>query len=219
VERRRDLEVGGAREGGRPAALFALETPDTSGGPATLFRIFVPDLRPQLTKQWNVFVERQLTDSLSAQVGYVGSRASHMIVPFDFNQPEPDPGSVRTRLPLDQRRPLYPLNPNIGVTSGTKSIGIGAYDALQASLRQRATESGLEFLASYTYRKSLSDNVGYYGVGWGQTAGQDYYYMAAPIRGWTMDRRPTTCGTTSAWSATTRYPSARGGSTGATGAA
>ena len=157
--------------------------PDVSGGPGTLFRIFAPELRPQLTKQWNVFVERKLTDALSAQAGYVGSRSSHMVVPFDFNQPEPDPGPVDTWRPLDQRRPLYPLNPNIGVTSGTNSIGVGAYDALQTSVRQRPKD-GLEFLASYTYSKSLSDNVGYYGVGWGQTAGQGYYYMDStdPLR-------------------------------------
>ena len=150
--------------------------PAVNGGPGTLYRIFAPDLRPQLTKQWNLFVERKLTASLSGQIGYVGSRSSHMVVPFDFNQPEPDPGPVSTWRPLDQRRPLYPLNPNIGTTSGTNSIGVGAYDALQASLRERASD-GLEFLASYTYGKALSDNVGYYGVGWGQTAGQGYYYL------------------------------------------
>src|SRR5207247_2154663 len=155
---------------------FADIIPNVNGGAGTLYRIFDQDLRPQLTKQWNVFVERKLTSALSGQIGYVGSRASHMVVPFDFNQPEPDPGPVETWRPLDQRRPLYPLNPNIGTTSGTNSIGIGAYDALQTSLRQRPTE-GLEFLASYTYSKALSDNVGYYGVGWGQTAGQGYYYL------------------------------------------
>jgi carboxypeptidase family protein len=155
---------------------FADIIPNAGGGPGTLFRIFAPDLRPQLTKQWNLVFERKLSDSLSAQAGYVGSRSSHMVVPFDFNQPEPDPGPVETWRPLDQRRPLYPLNPDIGITSGTNSIGVGAYDALQTSVRQRPTE-GLEFLASYTYSKSLSDNVGYYGVGWGQTAGQGYYYL------------------------------------------
>jgi hypothetical protein len=50
-------------------------------------------------------------------------------------------------------------------------------------VRQRPSD-GLEFLASYTYSKSLSDNVGYYGVGWGQTAGQGYYYLDStdPLR-------------------------------------
>src|SRR5262249_35273547 len=85
-------------------------------------------------------------------------------------------GPPSTWAPIDQRRPLYSKNPIIGVTSGTNSIGKGAYDALQASVRQRPTK-GLEFLASYTYSKALSDNVGYYGVGWSQTAGQGYYYM------------------------------------------
>jgi Carboxypeptidase regulatory-like domain len=150
--------------------------PAVNGGPGTLYRIFAPDLRPQLTKQWNLFVERKLTASLSGQIGYVGSRSSHMVVPFDFNQPEPGSGPVSTWRPLDQRRPLYALNPNIGTTSGTNSIGVGAYDALQASLRERSSD-GLEFMASYTYGKALSDNVGYYGVGWGQTAGQGYYYL------------------------------------------
>jgi hypothetical protein len=168
---------------GRATLGFADIIPQTQGGPGTLFRIFPPDLKPQITKQWNIFVERQLSDSISGQIGYVGSRSDNMIVPFDFNQPEADPGPVSTWRPLDQRRPLFPLNPNIGVTSGTNSIGVGAYDALQTSLRQRPTE-GLEFLASYTYSKALSDNVGYYGVGWGQGSGQGYYYLDStdPLR-------------------------------------
>jgi len=171
-------------QSGHAAEGFADVVPNTNGGPGTLYRIFAPNLRPQFTKQWNVFVERKLTETLSAQAGYVGSRSSHMVVPFDFNQPEPGTGPVETWLPLDQRRPLYALNPSIGVTSGTNSIGVGAYDALQTSVRQRMDDAGLEFMASYTYGKALSDNVGYYGVGWGQTAGQGYYYLDStdPLR-------------------------------------
>jgi hypothetical protein len=168
---------------GTAAVGFADITENTSGGAGTLFRIFAPKLRPQLTKQWNVFVERKVTNALSAQVGYVGSRSTHMVVPFDFNQPDPDPGPVSTWRPLDQRRPLFALNPAVGTTSGTNSIGVGKYDALQASLRQRPVE-GLEFLASFTYGKALSDNVGYYGVGWGQTSVQGFYYLDStnPLR-------------------------------------
>ncbi len=172
-QRAYDLTTGS----GTASSGFGDIVSNVTGGPGTLFRIFAPDLRPQLTKQWNVFVERKLTNSLSGQIGYVGSRSSHMVVPFDFNQPEADSGPVSTWRPLAQRRPLYALNPNLDTqTSGTNSIGVGAYDALQASLRQRPSD-GLEFLASYTYGKALSDNVGYYGVGWGQAAGQGYYYL------------------------------------------
>ena len=91
---------------GSAAIGFADVAANAAGGAGTLYRIFAPNLRPQLTKQWNVFVERKLTSSLSAQAGYVGSRSTHMVVPFDFNQPEPDPGPVSTWRPLDQRRPL-----------------------------------------------------------------------------------------------------------------
>jgi hypothetical protein len=165
-----------ATTGAGTAAVGFADIVAVGGGPSTLYRVFAKDLRPQLTKQWNLFVERKLTDALSAQVGYVGSRSSHMVVPFDFNQPNPGVGDPSTWAPLQERRPLYPLNPNIGTTSGTNSIGIGAYDALQASVRQRA-KGGLEFLASYTWSKALSDNVGYYGTGWGQTGAQGYYYL------------------------------------------
>jgi hypothetical protein len=165
-----------ATTGPGTARIGFADVSSTAGGAGTLYRIFAPDLRPQLTKQWNLFLERRITDSLSGQIGYVGSRSSHMVVPFDFNQPEPDPGPVSTWRPLDERRPLHDLNPAVGTTSGTASIGVGAYDAIQASLRQR-NEDGLEFLASYTYGKALSDNIGYYGVGWGQTAVQGFYYM------------------------------------------
>ena len=75
--------------------------PAVNGGPGTLYRIFAPDLRPQLTKQWNIFFERKLTSSLSGQIGYVGSRSSHMVVPFDFNQPE---AGSRSRLDLEAAR-------------------------------------------------------------------------------------------------------------------
>jgi len=163
---------------------FADVTATTTGGPGTLYRIFAPDVRPQLTKQWNMFVERKLTNTLSGELGYVGSRSTHMVVPFDFNQPAPGTGPVDTWAPLAQRRPLYQLNHDLDTqTSGTNSIGVGKYDALQASLRQRASD-GLEFMASYTYGKALSDNVGYYGVGWGQTAVQGFYYMDSsdPLR-------------------------------------
>jgi len=72
------------------------DTVSVGGSVSTLYRVFAKDLRPQFTKQWNLFVERKLTDALSAQAGYVGSRSSHMVVPFDFNQPNPGVGNPDT---------------------------------------------------------------------------------------------------------------------------
>ena len=107
-----------------------------------------------------------------------------MVVPFDFNQPEADSGPVSSLAAARPAPAALCVEPEPRhTTSGTNSIGVGAYDALQASVRQRL-DDGLEFMASYTYGKALSDNVGYYGVGWGQTAGQGYYYLDStdPLR-------------------------------------
>ncbi|HEY6548866.1 MAG TPA: carboxypeptidase regulatory-like domain-containing protein, partial [Vicinamibacteria bacterium] len=70
-----------ATTGPGTARIGFADVSSTAGGAGTLYRIFAPDLRPQLTKQWNLFLERRITDSLSGQLGYVGSRSSHMVVP------------------------------------------------------------------------------------------------------------------------------------------
>jgi hypothetical protein len=156
---------------GTAATGFGDITPQVNGGPGTLYRIFAPDLRPQYTKQWNVFVERP-DQQLRLRPGRLRREPLEPHGGPVRLQPAPAPAPVLRAPgpPSTSAGPLYSKNPDIGVTSGTNSIGVGAYDAVQASLRQRPTE-GLEFISSYTYSKALSDNVGYYGVGWSQTAG------------------------------------------------
>jgi hypothetical protein len=48
----------------------------------------------------------------------------------------------------------------------TASDSRSSYNGLQASLRHRRSK-GLEFLASYTFSKSMQDNQGFFGAGWG----------------------------------------------------
>jgi outer membrane receptor protein involved in Fe transport len=130
-------------------------------------RAWQTDLRPQLTKQWNFFVERELSNTTSLSVGYVGSRSTHVITFNDANAPlsGQDAGTDPRRIP------------SLGFLRYTASDGILNYDGLQSSLRHRMAK-GLEFLASYTFSKSLADNQGFYGPGWGgrsanqSTAGQ-----------------------------------------------
>ena len=125
-------------------------------------RAFDPNLRPQFTQQWNLFIERQLGSKLSASVGYVAHKAEHLVTPQDGNQPLPDPGPVDTWRELNQRRPLFSVLPDVTAIKTTASNGRSNYHALQSSVRQRVSD-GLEFLASYTWSKAMSDNVGYYG--------------------------------------------------------
>src|SRR5439155_24925483 len=145
--------------------------------PSGQVRAWDPNLRPQFTQQWNVFAEYLLTSSMSANVGYVGHKATHLVTPVEGNQPLPGVGDPSTWARLDTRRPLYATAPLITNISTTASRGHSDYKALQASVRQRNTK-GFEYLASYTLGKANANQLGYYGSG-GQTAPEGTYWMNA----------------------------------------
>jgi hypothetical protein len=125
-------------------------------------RAWDPNLRPQFTQQWNVFAEYRLTSGMSAQLGYVGHHATNLVTPIEGNQPLPGTGDPSTWAPLDRRRPLFAALPLVTNISTTASRGISNYKALQASVRQREWK-GVEFMASYTFGKIETNNLGYYG--------------------------------------------------------
>jgi hypothetical protein len=130
--------------------------------PSGQVRAWDPNLRPQFTQQWNVFTEYLLTPSTSVNVGYVGHHATHLVTPVEGNQPLPGVGDPSTWAPQQTRRPLYATAPLITNISTTASRGISNYNGLQTSVRQRTTK-GLEYLASYTLSRILTNNLGYYG--------------------------------------------------------
>ena len=164
---------------------------DTTSGPGTLatgfaelrpldqpsgqVRAWDPNLRPQFTQQWNVFAEYLLTPTMSANIGYVGHNADHLVTPVEGNQPLAGAGSdTTTWLPAQQRRPLYATAPLITNISTTAARGRSDYNALQVSLRQRFMH-GLEYLASYTLGSVKTNNLGYYGSG--GVAAEGAYWM------------------------------------------
>ncbi|MEO6237975.1 MAG: carboxypeptidase regulatory-like domain-containing protein [Vicinamibacterales bacterium] len=142
--------------------------------PSGQVRAWDPNLRPQFTQQWNVFVERLLTASMSANVGYVGHNAKHLVTPVEGNQPLPGVGDPATWAPTQTRRPLYATAPLITNISTTAARGRSDYHALQASLRQRNIK-GFEYLASYTLSRVRTNNLGYYGSG--GVAAEGAYWM------------------------------------------
>ena len=116
--------------------------------PSGQVRAWDPNLRPQFTQQWNVFAEYLLTQSMSANVGYVGHNADHLVTPVEGNQPLPGVGDPSTWAPPDQRRPLYATAPLITNISTTAARGRSDYHALQTSVRRRSR------MASSTRRRT-----------------------------------------------------------------
>ncbi len=140
---------------------FADLVPGTT--PTGNVRAYDPNLRPQFGQQWNAFVEYRVTEGMSAQVGYVGHHADHLVTPVEGNQALPGVGDPATWAPKPTRRPLYQEQPLITTIATTAARGSSRYNALQASVRQRAWK-GLEFLASYTLGSVRTNNRGFYGV-------------------------------------------------------
>ena len=131
--------------------------------PSGNVRAYDPNLRPQFTHQWNAFAEYRLTPAMSAQVGYVGHHADHLVTPVEGNQALPGVGDPATWAPKNTRRPLFGALPLVTTIATTAARSGSKYNSMQASVRQRP-RNGVEFLASYTLAKGTTNNRGFYGV-------------------------------------------------------
>ncbi len=140
-------------------------------------RAWNPNLRPAFIQQWNFTLEHQFSNTLSLSAGYVGQKGTQLVNPREFNQPLPDPGPTSTWRQIDQRRPLYAVQPTWTNISGTDSSSNMFYNALQITGRKRFSK-GLEFIGNYTFSKTLTDNRGYYGKGGFVTSEGAYWQNA-----------------------------------------
>jgi TonB dependent receptor len=132
--------------------------------PSGQVRAWDPNLRPQFTQQWNVFAEYLLGQRASITIGYVGNSSEQLVTPIDGNQPLPGTGDPSTWAAVQNRRPLFAFNPLITSISTTAARGRGNYHGLQTTFKQRMW-NGLDFVANYTFSKSMTNNLGYYGSG------------------------------------------------------
>jgi hypothetical protein len=105
------------------------------------------DLQLPYVQSYNVNVERQLGSGTVVQVGYVGTKGSHLAIMRDINAAVPGAGT------LQSRRPYNALYPELGAIDQMETIGKSRYNSLQASLIQRSWH-GLSGRANYTYGHS-----------------------------------------------------------------
>ena len=126
-------------------------------------RAYDPNLRPQFSQQWNAFVEYALTSTLTAQVGYVGHHADHLVTPVEGNQALPGVGDPSTWAPKNTRRPLFAAH-RWSRRSRRRPRGRAAAitRCRPASGSDRRTAPSI--LASYTLGKTRTNNRGFYGV-------------------------------------------------------
>jgi hypothetical protein len=168
-------------------ANVTLDSPRPAGTitPTLQGRAWDLNLRPQTTQQINLSGEYQFNNSTSLMAGYVGQRGRHLVAPHEANNPFPGVGPFATWTNQETRRPLYNILPNLGNVALTEASSTMDYNSLQATGRRRLSQ-GLDFIASYTWGNTLTDNLGYYGGG--STAGEGAYWQNARCR--TCNRGP-----------------------------
>jgi hypothetical protein len=115
--------------------------------PASAFT-FQRDLKTSYTQQYSISVQRQLGSNRIFEAAYVGSKGTKLISARDINQPQPG-------VAMPNLRP----DPRFDDITFLESRANSNYNALQLRLQQRL-KSGLSFLSSYTWAKSIDDASG-----------------------------------------------------------
>ncbi|WP_321476824.1 TonB-dependent receptor [uncultured Paludibaculum sp.] len=134
----------------RPFPAIAVVKPKTTAelnaaNPVVLGHGFANQTPSMNTFTFNI--ERQLTASMMAEVAYAGSVGSHITFGYNANEVQPGTGSNASR------RLLQPLS-NVATISMFDPRNSSSYNGLSGKLEKRFS-SGLQFLAAYTYSKSL----------------------------------------------------------------
>jgi len=108
-----------------------------------------PNFKSPYMDQWNFGIQRQLPDSIVADVNYVGSVGRRLDWGPVQNVATPGPGDVAPRQPFPYMLPQW----------FDQSVGASRYNALQVSVRKTASQN-LAFQLSYTLSKAIDDVCG-----------------------------------------------------------
>src|ERR1700733_10077814 len=142
------------------------------------YSVWPQNNQPAYIQQYNLTVERALTNELSLSVGYHGQNGDHLADFRDGNQltlaqapgaaailaNNPNSPCSGLSFPSALQSPYYSLVGECNAVLITESEARMNYNSGQVTLRQR-THHGLEYTLNYTLAKSLTNSSGDYQVG------------------------------------------------------
>jgi Carboxypeptidase regulatory-like domain/TonB dependent receptor len=142
------------------------------------YSVWPQNNQPAYIQQYNLTVERALTNELSLSVGYHGQNGDHLADYRDGNQltlaqapgvaailaNNPNSPCSGLSFPSALQSPYYSLVGECNAVLITESEARMNYNSGQVTLRQR-THHGLEYTLNYTLAKSLTNSSGDYQVG------------------------------------------------------
>ena len=147
--------------GTHPLIQFPNTAPPTVGvqyGGGGLDQGVDPNYRDPQSNQWNLTVERQISNNDTLRVSYVGMHTYRLNITEDLNQ---IPASTTPYATTSSSPYVDPRAPYLNWFSlySTFNAGKANYDALELEATHRMSH-GLYFDANYTLAKNLADNQG-----------------------------------------------------------
>jgi hypothetical protein len=130
----------------------------TSGTPppgSVSISTFDPHFKPSDTQTWDLNIQHSITPSVIAQIGYVGTKGTHLMGLSDINAAAPNAsGTADTTT-----RPYYNQFPAFGVIDEARSNLGSIYHSLQTSLKVQGWK-GLSSQLAYTWSHALDYETG-----------------------------------------------------------
>lgn len=108
-----------------------------------------PEPKTPYTQDYNLSIERSITNDLVATASYVGNTSRHMPINVDANAP------LALAAPGVSSQPFRPL-PHAGGSAYVSYSAISAYNGLQTKLEKRMSH-GWNLLATYTWSHAMDD--------------------------------------------------------------
>ena len=174
-----------------PAAIAA---PITQINSNVSFQSWAPRKQyPTYTQLWNLTVEKQFGTNTVAQIGYVGSKGTHLPINYAYNICQQSPAStVAEGNPFGFSDPPSPYCPAASAAVGLNNVyccltinpgwwGLSSsiYHSMQAQVDHRFSH-GFSLLANFTWSKLIDDSSSDWGGFWSlDVLGQDFYNRRA----------------------------------------
>ena len=135
--------------------LFPAYSPTTS---TTIYSV-APAFKPAMIQQYSLNIQAEVHEGWLLEIGYVGTRGTHLVRQRSLNQAMPASASdpirgvtMNTLANVGERVPIVGVPPDS--LQEMESEGSSWYNGLEVSLKKQMNH-GLQFLASYTFSKSL----------------------------------------------------------------
>jgi hypothetical protein len=151
-------------DNGKPVFQTPYSYPANTAQPGTQFYDLATNIhyKDPIVEEWNLTLERDLGKSVGMRVSYDGNHSYNIPTLANINQIHPNTKGYNTLCP-DGNCPqgVVPF-PQVSFIETGENQGFGNYQAGTVSVHKRS--SGLQFQASYTYSRNLSNNQGVAGT-------------------------------------------------------